>query len=56
MYFAKTQKSRFVESETLLYFQIKKSLITHEGLLIAQNNFVPGLTLKEDMNQSFEMP
>ena len=31
--FAKTQKSRCLENETLFFIQIKKSLITHQGLL-----------------------
>ena len=31
--FTKTQKSRYLENETLFSLQIKKSLITHKGLL-----------------------
>ena len=38
--FTKTQKSRYLENETLFSLQIKKSLITHKGLLIAKNSFV----------------
>ena len=31
--FTKTQKSRFLENKTSCFLEIKKSLITHEGLL-----------------------
>ena len=31
--FTKTQKSRYLENETLLFLQIKKSLIRHQALL-----------------------
>ena len=31
--FTKTQKSRFVENKISCFLQIKKSLITYEGLL-----------------------
>ena len=30
--FTKTQKSRYLEKKTLFFLQIKKSLITHQGL------------------------
>ena len=31
--FTKTQKSRYLENETLFFLQIKNSLITHKALL-----------------------
>ena len=31
--FTKTQKSRYLENETLFFLEIKKTLITHQGLL-----------------------
>ena len=34
--FTKTQKSRYLENETLFLFQIKKILIAHQGLLLWQ--------------------
>ena len=37
--FTKTQKSRYLENETLFFLQIKK-LITHEELLYGEKNFV----------------
>ena len=37
--FTKTQKSRYLENETLIFFQIKNSLITHQGLLYGKKSF-----------------
>ena len=31
--FTKTQKSRYLDNETLFFLQIKKLLIAHQGLL-----------------------
>ena len=31
--FTKRQKSRYLQNETLFFFQIKNSLITHQGIL-----------------------
>ena len=41
--FTKIHKSRYLESE-LFFLQIKKSLITHQGLLNCKNNFVAEVT------------
>ena len=37
--FTKTQKSRYLENETLFFLQIKNSLITHQGLLYCKKQF-----------------
>ena len=44
--FQKTQKSRYLENEILIFYQIKNSLITHQGLLYCKNNFVAEVTFK----------
>ena len=31
--FTKTEKSRYLENETLFFLQMKNSLISHQGLL-----------------------
>ena len=38
MDFTKTQKSRYLENETLFFPQINNSLITHQGLLYEKKN------------------
>ena len=38
--FTKSQKSRYLENETLFFLQIKKSLVTHQRLLYCKNCFV----------------
>ena len=38
--FTKTQKSTYLEKEKLFLLQIKKSLITYQGLLYCKNSFV----------------
>ena len=40
--FTKSQKSRYLEKETLFLLQIKKSLITHQGLLYDKEWFCSG--------------
>ena len=40
--FAKTQKSRYLENETLFFLQIKNSLITHQALLYDKEQFCSG--------------
>ena len=41
--FTKTQKSRYLESETLFFLQIKKNpLIAHHGLLCGKKQFCSG--------------
>ena len=45
--FTKTQKSRYVNNETLLFVQIKKnSLSTHKGLIYGKNSFAADITFK----------
>ena len=45
--FTKTQKSRYLENETLFFLQIKKnSIITHQGLLYRKNIFVVEVKFK----------
>ena len=46
--FTKTQKSRYLENETF-FLKIKKSLNTHQGLLIAKNNSVAEVTFNKIM-------
>ena len=43
--FTKTQKSRYLENETSFFLQIKKSLITHLGLLYNKKDFCSGGSL-----------
>ena len=46
--FTKTQRSRYIENQTLLFLQIKvKLLITHQGLLYGKNIFVAEVTFKK---------
>ena len=56
MDFTKTQKSRHLENETLSFLQIKKSLITHEGLLYGKNTFVAEVTFKKLTFYGIEIP
>ena len=43
--FTKTQKSQYLETETLFFLQIKNSLITHQGLHYGKkNSFVAEVT------------
>ena len=42
--FTETQKFTYLENETLLFLQIKNSLITHQGLLYGKNSFVEEVT------------
>ena len=42
--FTKTQKSGYLENETLVFLQIKNSLITHQELLYGKNTFVIEVT------------
>ena len=44
--FTKTKKCRYLENETLFFLQIKKSLITHQGLLYGKNTFVAEVIVK----------
>ena len=37
--FTKTQKSRYLENETLFFLQIKNSLITHQELFYGKKYF-----------------
>ena len=48
MDFTITQKSRdlYLENEIFYFLQIKKSLITHEGLLYDKNSFAAEVTFK----------
>ena len=47
MDFTETQKSRYLEKETLFFFSNKKhSLIAHPGLLYGKNSLVAELTYK----------
>ena len=46
--FTKTQKSRYLGNETI-FVHIKKSLITHQGLLYGKKHFVEEVTLKHFM-------
>ena len=43
--FTKIQRSRYLENKTF-FLQIKKSLITHHGLLWAKNSFEAEVTFK----------
>ena len=45
--FTKTQISRYLNNKTLFFLQIKKPLITHQGPLMAEKDFVPEVTLKD---------
>ena len=40
----KTQKSTYLENETLFFTQIKKSLITHQGYFVVRNSFEAEIT------------
>ena len=40
--FTKTQKSRYLDDETLFFLQIKKNLITHQELLYGKKHFCSG--------------
>ena len=42
--FKKTQKSTYVENETLFFLRKKNSLIIHQGYFTAKNTFVPEVT------------
>ena len=42
--FTKTQKSTYVENETLFFLRKKNSLIIHQGYFTAKNTFVPEVT------------
>ena len=44
--FTKTQKSRYLENETLFFLQIKNSLITHQALLYDKEQFCSGGNLE----------
>ena len=44
--FTRTQKSRYLENETLLSFKYINSLITIKGYLIAKKSFVAKGTFK----------
>ena len=45
--FTKTQKSRYLMNETLLFYSIKKnSLSTHKGLPYGKNSFAADVTFK----------
>ena len=46
--FTKTQKSKYLQNETV-FFQIKKSLITHQRILYGKNTFVVEVTFKQQM-------
>ena len=37
--FTKTEKTRYLKNETLFFLQIKKSLITYQGLLSGKKYF-----------------
>ena len=55
--FTKTQKPSFLRNETLFFLQIKKSLITHQGLLYGKKKFcnrgnLSGLLFGEKMKNS----
>ena len=43
--FTKTQKSKYLQNESF-FLQIKKSLITHQGLNYGKNTFVAEVTFK----------
>ena len=43
--FKTTQKSKYVENETSFFLQIKKLLITHQGLLYGKKYFCSGRDL-----------
>ena len=40
--FTKTEKSRYLENETMFFLQIKKSAITHQGLFYSKKQFCSG--------------
>ena len=42
----KTQKSRYLENETLFFLQVKKFLITRQGLLYTKNSLAAEVTFK----------
>ena len=44
--FTKTQISRYLNNKTF-FLQIKKPFITHQGLLMAEKDFVPEVILKD---------
>ena len=45
--FTKTQRSRYIENQTLFFLQIKvKLLITQQGLLYGKNIFAAEVTFK----------
>ena len=44
MDFTKTQKSRYLENETLFLLQIKIFIIAHQGLLYLKNSFAAEVT------------
>ena len=46
--FTKTQKSKYLQNKTV-FFQIKKSLITHQRILYGKNTFVVEVTFKQQM-------
>ena len=46
--FTKTQKSKYLQNE-IVFFQIKKSLITHQRILYGKNTFVVEVTFKQQM-------
>ena len=42
--FTKTEKSRYLENETLFFLQIKKFINSHQGLLYDKNSLVVEVT------------
>ena len=47
VHFTKTQKSRYLENETLFFLQTKKFINYIKGYFIAKNSFVVEVTFKE---------
>ena len=45
--FTKTQKSRYLQNETLFLLQIKKSLTAHQWVIYGKKSFAAEVTFKE---------
>ena len=49
--FTITQKSKYLENETLFFLHIKKILVVHQGLLYCKSILVAEVTLKMMIHQ-----
>ena len=53
--FTKIQKSRFLENKTFFFLQLKKSLLTYQGLRYGKNSFVAEVTSKCLIDRSIKI-